>query len=192
MEAIWYLLAYGLGSISFAVIVSHHFHKTDIRTLGSFNPGATNTYNTLGKKAGLMVLLGDLLKGSIALLLPLYFQADVNLLYVGAFAVIGHCFPVWWGFRGGKAVATTAGVLLVYNPLLALFTYLGATLVVLLTKYVFMGSISIGIILFFYSLLLGEYELFFGIFIILLLFLHRSNIRNFKNGLEPRITKNKK
>ncbi|OLO26584.1 acyl-phosphate glycerol 3-phosphate acyltransferase [Priestia megaterium] len=186
MEWMWYLIAYGLGSISFGIIISKYLYQVDIRKYGSNNPGATNVSVVLGKKAGFYVLLGDLLKGSISLLIPILFKVDVNLLYVGAFAVIGHCFPVWWKFRGGKAVATSAGVLLVYNPYLALLTVLGAIIIILITRYGYLGSISIGFILFSYSLVFDDNKMLFFLFIFLLLFLHRSNFYNYLVGSEPK------
>lgn len=187
MNWLWYMLAYGLGSISFAIIVSRRLYQVDIRNYGSNNAGATNITLVLGKKAGIVVLLGDLLKGSLALLLPILFNSDVNLLYVGAFAVLGHCFPVWWKFRGGKAVATTAGVLLVYDPSLALITLIGAIVIILVTRYGFMGSISIGFIIFAHSLRSGENLIISSLFIVLLIFLHRSNFFNYLIGCERRI-----
>ncbi|MCY8855547.1 glycerol-3-phosphate 1-O-acyltransferase PlsY [Bacillus inaquosorum] len=187
MEWIWYLIAYGLGSISFGIIISKYLYQVDIRKYGSNNPGATNVSVVLGKKAGFYVLLGDLLKGSISLLIPIIFKADANLLYVGAFAVLGHCFPVWWKFRGGKAVATSAGVLVVYNPYLALLTALGAIIIIFITRYGYLGSISIGFILFSYSLVFDDSKMLFFLFILLLLFLHRSNFFNYLVGSEPKI-----
>ncbi len=107
------VLSYLIGSIPTALIFGRVFFHIDIREHGSNNPGATNTLRVLGKKAAILVLLVDVGKGALAALLPTLFQADISPLYPGLIAVIGHCFPLFAGFRGGKAIATTAGALLV-------------------------------------------------------------------------------
>ena len=187
----WLLLlaSYLIGSIPTALIVGKLFFGVDIRELGSKNPGATNTLRVLGKKWAVIVLLIDLAKGSLAAYLPIYFQINAEPLYFGLLAVVGHCFPIFAGFRGGKAIATTAGALLITNiPLLAI-AYVSFFLVIFLTKYVFFGSISVGLSLLAYSLISPklELELIFLGFSLFLLFLHRSNIRNFILGIEPKI-----
>ena len=187
----WLLLlaSYLIGSIPTALIVGKLFFGVDIRELGSKNPGATNTLRVLGKKWAVIVLLIDLAKGSLAAYLPIYFQINAEPLYFGLLAVVGHCFPIFAGFRGGKAIATTAGALLITNiPLLAI-AYVSFFLVIFLTKYVFFGSISVGLSLLAYSLISPnlKFELIFIGFSLFLLFLHRSNIRNFILGIEPKI-----
>jgi len=187
----WSLLlaSYLIGSIPTALIVGKLFFGVDIRELGSKNPGATNTLRVLGKKWAVIVLLIDLAKGSLAAYLPIYFQINAEPLYFGLLAVVGHCFPIFAGFRGGKAIATTAGALLITNiPLLAI-AYVSFFLVIFLTKYVFFGSISVGLSLLAYSLISPnlKFELIFIGFSLFLLFLHRSNIRNFILGIEPKI-----
>src|SRR4051794_18086333 len=191
MQMFWSLLlaSYLIGSIPTALIVGKLFFGVDIRELGSKNPGATNTLRVLGKKWAVIVLLIDLAKGSLAAYLPIYFQINAEPLYFGLLAVVGHCFPIFAGFRGGKAIATTAGALLITNiPLLAI-AYVSFFLVIFLTKYVFFGSISVGLSLLAYSLISPnlEFELIFLGFSLFLLFLHRSNIRNFILGIEPKI-----
>src|SRR5690625_353522 len=107
------LIAYLLGSIPTGLIVGKIGFKKDIRNYGSGNLGATNTFRVLGIKAGIIVTLGDILKGTLAAVLPILFGAeDVYPLAVGIFAVIGHMFPIFAKFKGGKAVATSAGVIL--------------------------------------------------------------------------------
>lgn len=110
--------AYVLGSIPTALLVGRLLFQVDIRKLGSNNPGATNTLRVLGKRAGITVLIVDVGKGALATYLPLLLESDLNPMYAGIFAVIGHCFPIFAGFRGGKAIATTAGFLLVYLSLI--------------------------------------------------------------------------
>ncbi len=184
------ILAYIIGSIPTALIVGRIFFQIDIREHGSHNPGATNTLRVLGKQAAIAVLLVDVGKGALAALLPILFQVDLSPLYPGLIAVIGHCFPIFAGFRGGKAIATTAGALLVANIWLFLIAYISFFLVIYITKYVFFGSISVGLALFLYAMIDPGYEndLLFFIFLLLLIFLHRSNIRNFIDKKEPKIT----
>ncbi|UII56366.1 glycerol-3-phosphate 1-O-acyltransferase PlsY [Cytobacillus spongiae] len=189
MEWIFFVSAYLLGSIPTALLVGKLYFQIDIRNHGSHNPGATNTLRVLGKKAAIGVLLIDVGKGALAASLPLLFELNVEPLYLGLVAVIGHCFPVFAGFRGGKAIATTAGALLIANPWVFLFTYLTFLFVIYLTKYVFLGSISVGVALLIYSLFIpgSQDELIFSLFLFFLIFLHRTNIRNFLNGEEPKV-----
>jgi len=191
MQMFWSLLlaSYLIGSIPTALIVGKLFFGVDIRELGSKNPGATNTMRVLGKKWALFVLFIDLSKGAAAAYLPIYFQLDAEPLYFGLLAVVGHCFPIFAGFRGGKAIATTAGALLIANiPLLAI-AYLCFFLMIFLTKYVFIGSISVGLSMLAYAIISPklELELIFLVFSLFLMYLHRSNIRNFILGIEPKI-----
>src|SRR5690554_2085070 len=118
-----YVSAYLIGSIPTALIVGKIFYRIDIREHGSNNPGATNTVRVLGKRAGLIVLLVDVGKGALATALPFIFNVDIDPLKLGLVAVIGHCFPIFAHFKGGKAIATTAGTLLVANPLMFLVAY---------------------------------------------------------------------
>jgi acyl phosphate:glycerol-3-phosphate acyltransferase len=183
------ILSYLIGSIPTALFVGRVFFHIDIREHGSHNPGATNTLRVLGKQAAIAVLLVDVGKGALAASLPALFQVDLSPLYPGLVAVIGHCFPIFAGFRGGKAIATTAGALLVANIWLCLIAYISFFLVIYLSKYVFFGSISVGLALFLYTMIEpgNENDLLFLIFLLLLIFLHRSNIRNFIDKKEPKI-----
>jgi len=193
MNVIFLLAAYLIGSIPTALIVGKLFFKIDIREHGSNNPGATNTIRVLGKRAGLIVLIVDIGKGALAAALPLLFHFDMEPLTLGLIAVVGHCFPIFAHFRGGKAIATTAGTLLVVNPWMLLIAYVTFFGVIFITKYVFLGSISVGVALLIYSFFqpgMG-YELIFFLFIVFLLFLHRSNIRNFIAHKEPKINDKK-
>ncbi|WP_066071367.1 glycerol-3-phosphate 1-O-acyltransferase PlsY [Neobacillus soli] len=188
---LWILLlaSYLIGSIPTALIVGKLVFGVDIREHGSKNPGATNTLRVLGKKSAIFVLLIDLAKGALAAYLPIYFDLDVEPLYFGLVAVVGHCFPIFAGFKGGKAIATTAGALLVANIPLLVIAYLSFFLVIFLTKFVFLGSITVGLSMLVYAIVSPklELELIFIIFSLLLIYLHRSNIRNFILGIEPKI-----
>ncbi|MED4206218.1 glycerol-3-phosphate 1-O-acyltransferase PlsY [Neobacillus mesonae] len=187
----WLLLfvSYLIGSIPTALIVGKLFFGVDIRELGSKNPGATNTLRVLGKKSAIFVLLIDLGKGALAASLPLFLHLDAEPLYFGLAAVVGHCFPIFAGFRGGKAIATTAGALLIADLSLLFIAYVIFFLVIFLTKYVFLGSISIGFSMFIYDFYSANlnFELIFLLFSFFLIYLHRSNIRNFILGIEPKI-----
>lgn len=147
------ILAYLIGSISTAVWIGKIFHGIDVREHGSGNAGATNTIRVLGWTTGVPVLLIDVGKGLLAASLPLIFHLFdkgsaqmVNFqILSGSIAIIGHVFPVYSGFKGGKGVATTVGVLLAIAPLVTL-SCLGVFLTVLLiTGYVSLSSISFGI-----------------------------------------------
>lgn len=183
------LAAYLVGSIPTALLVGKYFFNVDIRDHGSNNPGATNTLRVMGKRAAFIVLLVDVAKGIIAASLPSLLDVPVDPLYAGLIAVTGHCFPVFAGFRGGKAIATTAGALLVVDIGLFFAAYLTFFTVVFVTKYVFMGSISVGIALLVYSWFSVENSepILFTAFILFLIFLHRSNISRFMNKTEPKI-----
>lgn len=187
------IIAYLLGSIPTALLVGKWLFQVDIRTLGSNNPGATNTIRVLGKKAGIIVLLVDVGKGALATYLPLLLHSNIDPLYTGLLAVIGHCFPIFAGFRGGKAIATTAGFLIIYNPILFLITFLTFFIVIFVSKYVFFGSISVGFAMLIYSFFEEGYhtDLIFSLFLLLLFFLHRSNIRNYLNHTELKINDKK-
>jgi acyl phosphate:glycerol-3-phosphate acyltransferase len=183
------LAAYLIGSIPTALLVGKYFFNVDIRDHGSKNPGATNTLRVMGKKAAVIVLLVDVVKGILAASLPFLLDGSVNPLYAGLIAVIGHCFPIFAGFRGGKAIATTAGALLVVDIGMFFATYVTFFVVMLVTKYVFMGSISVGIAMLAYSFYApaNAEPVLFTAFILFLIFLHRSNIRHFILGIEPKI-----
>ncbi|MFE8701332.1 glycerol-3-phosphate 1-O-acyltransferase PlsY [Cytobacillus sp. FJAT-54145] len=193
MTSLILLAAYLIGSIPTALIVGKVFFNIDIREHGSNNPGATNSLRVLGKKAAIIVLLVDVGKGAVAASLPLYFQTELEPLHIGLIAVVGHCFPIFANFRGGKAIATTAGVLLVSNLWMLLVAYVTFFAVIFVSKYVFFGSISVGVALLIFSLIEpgNDNELIFSLFLLFLLFLHRTNIKNFLSNNELKINDNR-
>lgn len=160
----------------------------DLREHGSRNLGATNAARVLGAKAGIGVAVGDIAKGALAALLPYWFQLDLSPLLVGVPAIFGHCFPVFAGFRGGKAAATTAGVFLFANPLLCLSGFLTFAATILIFRYVALGTIFAGFALFLHSLIIGDPAAMIvtGLLALLLLYVHRSNIKNLLDGTEPK------
>ncbi|MFC7320556.1 glycerol-3-phosphate 1-O-acyltransferase PlsY [Halobacillus campisalis] len=187
---IFIIIAYLLGAIPSGLIVGKMGYGIDIREHGSGNLGGTNTFRVLGLKAGLIVTIADILKGTAAAVIPVLFGADVIPLVIGVFAVIGHMYPVFAGFKGGKAVATSAGVVLGVNPLV--FAILLGTffLLLYLSKYVSLASMVTGIVTFIVTLLLGEYGLsiIIAVFTVFVIYRHRSNIKRIMNKTEPKIT----
>ena len=184
-------LSYLIGSISFALVVGKLFYKTDIRGYGSGNLGATNTFRVLGKKAGLIVAVADLLKGTVACLLPQMLNSTVNPIICGLLAILGHVFPIFAGFKGGKAVATSTGVFLFLTPLGTLIGFVVFTLTLIISKYVSLSSMLAGIAIFIYSLIFEEkvivaISLLISVFVITL---HRQNIKRIINGTENKIGK---
>ena len=183
-------MAYLLGSIPSGLWIGRKFFKIDIRQHGSGNLGATNSFRILGKKAGSIVLLMDLLKGSISILLLKQMDLHgVSPLIIALFAVIGHTYPLFANFKGGKAVATFAGVILAYQPVLFLIG-LGIFILTLaiskMVSFTSMLTISIGVLLslYFQDIVLTTIALLADIFII---YRHRTNIQRILNGTEPKV-----
>ena len=183
-------MAYLLGSIPSGLWIGRKFFKIDIRQHGSGNLGATNSFRILGKKAGSIVLLMDLLKGSISILLLKQMDLHgVSPLIIALFAVIGHTYPLFANFKGGKAVATFAGVILAYQPVLFLIG-LGIFILTLaiskMVSFTSMLTISIGVLLslYFQDMVLTSIALLADIFII---YRHRTNIQRILNGTEPKV-----
>jgi glycerol-3-phosphate acyltransferase PlsY len=195
-----YTLAYLLGSIPAAVWIGKYFHNIDVREHGSGNAGTSNTIRVLGWKTGIPVLLIDLGKGWLATMLPVFFKLTepgsalmTNLqILAGVTAIIGHIFPAFAGFRGGKGVATAFGVLLALQPLLTISCF-GVFLVVLfITGIVSVSSMSAGIA--FPILLFLAFDTqstmfrLFSIFVaIALIITHRKNIGRLLRGEESKL-----
>ena len=183
------VVAYLLGSIPTAVWVGKVFYDTDVREYGSGNAGATNTFRVLGKKAGIPVLLIDCLKGLAAVMLSRFFTDEslgtaalVNYqLALGIAAVIGHIFPVFAGFRGGKGIATLLGVMLAIHHQGALMALVVFVLVFGFTRFVSLGSMCAAVSFPFFIILVFHTTvpslILFSIFIaILVLITHQKNI----------------
>ncbi|GED12751.1 glycerol-3-phosphate 1-O-acyltransferase PlsY [Aneurinibacillus migulanus] len=143
MGAVVIILSYLLGSISFSILVAKKIAKIDIRQHGSGNAGATNTLRVLGKGPGIAVLLLDAAKGAIAVGMAHWLSGgeDWVVVFSGVAAIIGHNWPVFFGFRGGKGVATTIGTLIALAPLPALIAVIVTIAVIALTRYVSLGSL---------------------------------------------------
>lgn len=185
------IIAYLLGSIPSALIVGKVGFNLDIREHGSGNLGATNTFRVLGIKAGAVVTIFDILKGTIATILPaLLFNVDVYPLVIGLFAVIGHTYPLFAKFKGGKAVATSSGLILGVSPILFVFMIISFLTSLYFSKYVSLSSMITGIISVIVSLFLKD----IGLIIVLLalcvfvIYRHKENITRIRNKTEPKIT----
>ncbi|GGG16552.1 glycerol-3-phosphate acyltransferase [Lysinibacillus alkalisoli] len=190
------LIAYLIGSIPSGLWIGKIFFNTDIREHGSGNLGATNTFRILGKKAGLVVTFMDVLKGTAAVLLPLipfFAAANIHPLILGITAVIGHMFPIFASFRGGKAVATSAGVVLGYAPMLFIILFIVFFLTLKLSKIVSLTSMVAASVALIYSIVYyfvtGDYALFILIFFLFsfIMYRHRANIKRIKDGTEPKV-----
>lgn len=186
------IVAYLLGSIPSGLWIGQTFYHKDIRKLGSGNIGTTNTFRELGSKAGVVVLLMDVLKGTLAASQPylLGVSHSVNPLLIGIFASLGHTFSIFDHFHGGKAVATSAGILLAYNPplfALACAIFIGT---LLLTSMASCASI-VGITSIF-IIALCEHDLILsyvaGILTALVLWRHKSNIMRILTGKESLVS----
>ncbi|PAD66644.1 acyl-phosphate glycerol 3-phosphate acyltransferase [Bacillus sp. 7586-K] len=182
-------LSYLIGSISFALVVGKLFYKTDVRNYGSGNLGATNVFRVLGKKAGIIVAFADILKGTVACLLPQILNSSVNPIFCGLFALLGHIFPVFAGFKGGKAVATATGVLLFLTPFGTLTGFFVFILTLILSKYVSLSSMLAGIAIFIYSVIFEDKVMIaLSLFIsVLVIILHRQNIKRIISGTENKL-----
>ena len=183
------VIAYLLGSIPSGLIVGKVFYGIDIREHGSGNLGGTNTFRTLGKKAGIAVTLADILKGTLAVLLAKWFGTDLHPLIAGVVAVIGHMYPLFAGFRGGKAVATSAGILLGYAPLMFLILLIMFMLSLYITKYVSLASMLAAVAALTYAFINGDSALIIVVAVLstFVFYRHRANIKRIINKTEPKI-----
>lgn len=192
------ILSYLIGAIPNGYVIGKVFLKKDIREFGSGNTGATNSFRVLGKPAGFIVTFLDIFKGFITVFFPLWFpvhaQGPISTFFthgliVGIFAIIGHVYPIYLKFKGGKAVATSAGVVLGVNPILLLILAVIFFGILYLTKYVSLSSIIAAISCVIGSLIIHDYILFgMSAFVsIILIFRHRSNIVRIFKGEEPKI-----
>ncbi|MED4390411.1 glycerol-3-phosphate 1-O-acyltransferase PlsY [Priestia aryabhattai] len=188
-NAIIILLAYLIGSIPFALVIGKGFYKTDVRKHGSGNLGATNTFRTLGKKAGIIVLIGDIAKGSLAVCLPLMMNSPLHMLVPGFIAILGHSYPIFAKFKGGKSVATAAGVFLAFSPLAFILGILAFLISLKISKYVSLSSPIGALVAFLASIYVGDVVLivFAAIIFIFITWKHIKNFKRIKLGTEPKV-----
>ena len=201
-ELLLIIIAYLIGSIPTALIISKKFFGVDIRDYGSGNMGATNTFRVLGSKYGTIVMILDILKGATAValynFLPYYFNSEHELwrtnfmIGLGLAAVVGHIFPIYANFKGGKGVATLFGMLLAMQPVVAVSCVGVFLLVLYLTRYVSLSSILAALFLPICVLWIwNEHEVLYRIFALivaaLVIFTHQKNIGRILRGVESRV-----
>ena len=187
--------AYLVGSLSFAVITSRLMGLADPRSYGSGNPGATNVLRSGSKAAAILTLALDALKGYLPVLLVLIFGprfglGETTAAFAGLAAFVGHLWPVFFHFKGGKGVATAAGVLMAVNPLLGLFTLLSFAVVLAFTRYVSLASLVAAVFAPFYQALIWGLEPLILALIamsLLLIWRHEANIRKLLAGTESKL-----
>lgn len=187
------IVSYLMGSFSAAYFLGKFIKKTDIRDYGSGNAGTTNALRVFGKKIGILTFLIDIAKGIIAILIAQYIMGEQGRYIAALFVVIGHNWPVFLNFKGGKGIATSLGVLFVLNYKLGLIVLVIGVLVIAVSKYVSLGSIVGSVSAPFVSyLLLGTvYDYLFYTTLILAflsIFRHRENIKRLIKGNENKLT----
>ena len=201
------VIAYLIGSINFSIILSKRMAGFDIREKGSGNAGTTNMLRAVGKKAAVITLICDILKGVVSILIAVLAGKIVknldNALLVqlaGIFVIIGHTFPIFFKFKGGKGIATSLGVLLMTNWQIGLICLVFALVLIALTRMVSVGSIAAGIL---FPVLVAfidqnyivptsnsnwSYLVFSIIIALLVIFNHRANVQRILNGTENRLS----
>ena len=193
------VIAYLLGSINFAIILSK-LRGQDIRDHGSKNAGATNMLRTYGKKAAVITLVGDFLKGAVAVFIGMLLAGVLGQYIAALFAVLGHVFPVYYKFKGGKGIAAAAGTILACEPIILLILVIIFAVVVGFSKYVSLASVMVALL---YPVLLDRYYKFIGapsglhlLFVIILsaivVWKHWPNIQRLLNKTESKISFKKK
>lgn len=185
------IICYLIGEISFSFLLTRLKLKKDIREFGSGNAGTTNVLRVLGKKYAVMVLIGDVLKGVAAILIGRFFgSSHMVTILCGLAVVIGHNWPALMGFRGGKGIATSIGVFLIYDPMIALICIAIGIIIIAVSKYVSLGSVcgmaifplvnvafSRGIQNFVFSFIIAA----------IAIYKHRANIERLMKGTENRL-----
>ena len=185
------IAAYLLGSFPSALVIGKTFYQKDIRQYGSGNLGSTNAFRVLGKKGGTIVFILDVLKGGLAVLAAMYLGATIHPLILSMFALIGHIYPIFANFKGGKAVATSAGIILFYSPLLFITLFIIFVISLKIWKMVSLSStiISIAAVLIVWF---GHYDLtakiMFTLFAAMIIIKHIPNYKRILNGTENKVS----
>ena len=204
LDIVTAIIAYLIGSINFSVIFSKKMAGFDIREKGSGNAGTTNMLRAVGKMGALVTLLCDILKGIVAILIAMFigwaFQVENQSLLVqiaGIAVVIGHTFPIFFGFKGGKGVATSLGILLMTNWQIGLICLVFALVLMALTQMVSLGSCAAAVLFPVLTLFIkehyivaegGSYFIYSVILAVIVLYNHRSNIKRMLNGTENKLS----
>ena len=197
------IIAYLIGSINFSVILSKKMAGFDVREKGSGNAGTTNMLRSVGKKAAALTLICDVLKGVVAILIAMFigwaFHVENQSLLVqiaGIAVVIGHTFPIFFGFKGGKGIATSLGILIMSNWQIGLICLVFGVLLIALTRMVSLGSCAAAVLFPVLTLFITDnyivsqgsgYLIYSIILAVIVLFNHRSNIKRIMAGNENRI-----
>lgn len=198
------VIAYFIGSINFSVIIGRKMAGIDVRQEGSGNAGSTNVLRTIGLKAALLTLICDILKGVIAILVALLIgnivkNIDRALLVqlAGIFVILGHTFPIFFEFKGGKGVATALGVLLMSNWEIGLICLVFALVIIIASRMVSMGAVGAAILFPVLTLFMNDnfivaasgmkYFIYSLILALIVIFNHRENIKRIMNGTENKI-----
>lgn len=195
----YFILCYLIGSVSFAIIVSYFFKLNDPRSYGSLNAGATNVMRSGNKKAALLTLIGDLLKGTLSVVLPYFLfrshqYRDIIIALAGVLVVLGHIYPVFFKFRGGKGVATAIGVLLGFNIYLAILFAITWIIVFKLSKISSLAALIAISLSPIYAYLLTGNSPYLGATLIITFFVlykHKSNLFRLLKGKEASFKKQK-
>lgn len=206
------IIAYLIGSVNFSILISKKTAGFDIREKGSGNAGTTNMLRTMGKGAALITLILDILKGVVTIWISIFysfllyklFNINLNAAFLvqiaGIFVILGHTFPIYFGFKGGKGVATTLGILLVTNWHIGLICLVFALVLIAITKMVSVGALAASIlfpVLTIFSdqisfIKPGNYIIYSILIAIIVCFNHRANIQRLMNGTENKISFKKK
>ena len=206
------IIAYLIGSVNFSIIISKKTAGFDVREKGSGNAGTTNMLRSVGKKAAAITLLCDILKGVISIGIAIIIgklwtdlNAELLLQIAGIAVVLGHTFPIFFGFKGGKGVATSLGVLLMSNWQIGLICLVFALILMILTRMVSLGSCAAAVLFPVLTLFINDhytvltegksgsvYFIYSVILAVIVLFNHRSNIKRILNGTENKISFSKK
>ena len=199
------IIAYAIGSINFSVIISRKMAGFDVRERGSGNAGTTNVLRAVGKKAALLTLICDILKGVVSILIAYILGKIVKnvdsvmlVQIAGLLVVIGHAFPIFFEFKGGKGVATSLGVILMTNWQIGLICLIFALVIIIFTRMVSMGSIGAAILFPILTLFIDEhfivhangmkYFIYSLLLAFLVIFLHKQNIKRLMSGTENKLS----
>lgn len=196
------VIAYAIGSVNFSIIFSKKFAGFDVREKGSGNAGTTNMLRSAGKGLAALTLVCDILKGVVAVLVAYGIgkiganvKPEILIQLAGFFAVLGHTFPVYFGFKGGKGVATSLGILLLVNWQIGLICLVFALLVMAITRMVSLGSIMAAILFPVLTIFITEHYIISGNYIIfgiamaiLVIFNHRANLKRIYKGEENKLS----
>jgi len=184
------VIAYLLGNIATAYLVSKVAAKIDIREYGSGNAGSTNVLRVLGAKPAAIVFLGDVLKGAAAVLIGSYIGGSYGEILAGIFVVIGHNWPIVLGGKGGKGIATTIGLMIPIDPIMVFFIVIAGVLAILVTRYVSLGSVM-GVMIYPIAMIITHKPIEYIIFSLFLsamaIFRHRANIVRLIKGTESKL-----